>query len=98
MAANAGEKMATSQPIESEDTRIVARPDGFYWLADEGRREVGPFATAADAIADMRSTEENDLEPEETREEAEAEIGIADWIDPETGLPAEEARTHIEDH
>lgn len=91
--------MATSRPIETEDARIVARPDGFYWLADEGRREVGPFATAADAAADMRSAEEqSDLAPEETREEAEAQIGIADWIDPDTGLPAEEARTHIEEH
>lgn len=90
--------MATFQRIERDETRIVARPDGFYWLADEGRREVGPFATAADAAADMRSTAENDLAPEETREEAEAEIGIADWIDPETGLPAEEAWVRIEDH
>lgn len=57
---------------------------------------MGPFATAADAVADMRSTGDNDLEPEKTR--GEAEIGIADWIDPETGLPAEQARTHIEDH
>lgn len=93
--------MATSLPTDTEtgteDVRIVVRPDGFYWLADEGRREVGPFATAAEAQADMRSAEENELAPDETREEAEAEIGIADWIDPETGLPAEEAWTRIED-
>ncbi len=90
--------MVTTPPIETDDARIVARPDGFYWLADEGRREVGPFATAADALADLRATEDDELAPDETREEAEAEIGIADWIDPETGLPAEESRTHIEDH
>lgn len=90
--------MVTTAPIETEDARIVARPDGFYWLADDGRCEVGPFATAAEAVADMRSAEDDELAPDETREEAEAQIGIADWIDPETGLPAEEARTHIEDH
>lgn len=90
--------MVTTFPIETEDPRIVARPDGFYWLADDGRCEVGPFATAAEAVADMRSAEDHELAPDETREEAEAQIGIADWIDPETGLPAEEARTHIEDH
>lgn len=89
--------MVTTPPIQTDDARIVARPDGFYWLADEGRREVGPFATAADAVADLRSAEDDELAPDETREEAEAEIGIADWIDPETGLPAEEVRTHIED-
>jgi hypothetical protein len=90
--------MATIPSVETDDTRIVARPDGYYWLADDGRCEVGPFATAAEAIADMQSAEENELAPDETREEAEAEIGIADWIDPETGLPAEDARAHIEDH
>lgn len=89
--------MVTTPPNETDDARIVARPDGFYWLADEGRREVGPFSTVADALADMRSAEDDELAPDETREEAEAEIGIADWIDPETGLPAEEVRTHIED-
>jgi hypothetical protein len=90
--------MATIPTVETDDARIVVRPEGFYWLADDGRCEVGPFATAAEAAADMRSAEENELAPDETREEAEAEIGIADWIDPETGLPAEEASTHIEDH
>ena len=29
--------------------------------------------------------------------QAEDEIGIADWIDPETGAPAEERVPHIED-
>ncbi len=91
--------MATMPPAETDDAPIVARPDGFYWLADDGRCEVGPFATAAEAAADMHSAEEkNPLAPDEVREEAEAEIGIADWIDPETGLPAEDVRTHIEEH
>ncbi|GAB4477522.1 MAG: hypothetical protein OHK0044_23970 [Burkholderiaceae bacterium] len=90
--------MATTPPMETDDARIVARADGFYWLADDGRCEVGPFATAAEAAADRHSAEENELAPDATREEAEAELGIADWIDPETGLPAEDARTHIEDH
>ena len=34
----------------------------------------------------------------EALHEAEAEIGINDWIDPDTGEPAEETYTHIEDH
>ena len=41
---------------------------------------------------------ENDIEPGESLEEAEAEIGIADWLDPDTGQPAEEARARTEDH
>jgi hypothetical protein len=38
---------------------------------------------SADADAD------DDAEPGESLEEAEGEIGIADWIDPDTGQPAE---------
>ena len=30
--------------------------------------------------------------------EIEEEIGINDWIDPDTGEPAEETFTHLEDH
>ena len=35
-------------------------------------------------------------EPGETL--AEAEIGIADLVDPDTGEPAEESRLHLEEH
>ena len=37
----------------------------------------------------MEALDEDSLSPEETLQEAENEIGIADWIDPETGEPAE---------
>ena len=30
--------------------------------------------------------------------EAESELGISDWIDPDTGGPAEDSVPHIEDH
>ena len=45
----------------------------------------------------MQASDGGAPEPGETVQEAEAEIGIADWIDPETGAPAEEERPHIED-
>ena len=77
--------------------RIVERPDGFYWIDPESGIEIGPFPTAADARADMESSGESDFEPGETVEEAETEIGIADWIDPETGEPAENSVPHIEE-
>ena len=41
------------------------------------------------AQADRDATDEETPEPGETLQEAEDEIGIADWIDPETGEPAE---------
>jgi hypothetical protein len=87
-----------AEPATAADAVVVERPDGFYWVADGGRNEVGPFASFAAAQADMNAAFESDLEPAETLQEAEAEIGIAEWIDPETGLPAEEERPRIEDH
>ena len=46
----------------------------------------------------MQSNGESDLEPGESLAEAESEVGIADWIDPDTGQPAEESVPRIEDH
>ena len=65
------------RPAVDDSTRVIERPDGFYWIDDETRAESGPFVTL---------------------EEAESEIGIANWIDPDTGEPAEESVPRIEDH
>jgi len=46
----------------------------------------------------MASTEVEAPEPGETLQEAEAEIGMSDWIDPETGEPAEEGARHLEEY
>ena len=69
---------------------LVQRPDGYYWLAADGTEELGPFATMDEALAEAGGTDaDDDAEPGESLEEAEDEIGIADWIDPDTGEPAE---------
>jgi len=78
-------------------TRIVERPDGVYWQAKDGEREYGPFATLLEAVQDMEASDAG-LEPGETLEEAEGEIGISDYIDSETGLPAEDGVPRLEDH
>jgi len=83
---------------EDERARIVERPDGFYWLAEGRGAEYGPFPTLAEASADMQSTEESGYEPGETLEEAEDEIGVSGWIDPDTGEPAEDSIPRTEDH
>jgi hypothetical protein len=80
------------------DARIVERPDGFYWRSEDGLKEYGPFDSRLAAVADMETGGETDYEPGESIEEAEAEVGMADWIDPETGEPAEESVPRIEDH
>ncbi|MGZ5083600.1 MAG: hypothetical protein ACXWBR_10850 [Usitatibacter sp.] len=85
-------------PPDYDRTRMIERPDGFYWQAKDGTREYGPFATLLEMAQDMQSFDVDALEPGETREEAQAEIGIADWIDPETGEPAEQDGSHLEEH
>lgn len=85
-------------PLDFDQTRLIERPDGFYWQATSGGRDYGPFTTLIEAVQDMERQDESDFEPGETPEEAKAEIGVADWNDPETGEPAEEDGTRTEEH
>jgi hypothetical protein len=68
---------------------VMLRPDGYHWQAPDGKQEFGPFDTLEQALADMGAVDEDTSEPGETLQEAEDEIGMSDWIDPDTGEPAE---------
>ena len=83
---------------EDDRTRIVERPDGIYWQSEDLRKEYGPFDTLLEAVADMQGGDETDYEPGESIAEAESEVGMADWIDPDTGEPAEESGPRIKDN
>jgi len=85
----------TARDFDSK--RVLERPDGFYWQDAETGEYFGPFPTLLDAVNDMQYSAEAEPEPGETLREAEDEIGVADWIDPETGEPAEEQVPRIED-
>jgi hypothetical protein len=77
---------------------IVHRPDGFHWIAPDGRQEFGPFTTRAEAIADRDEANEGTPAPGESLEEAEDELGQASWIDPDTGELAEgQSRPRLDD-
>ena len=89
--------MKTNDNPQFEDVRLLERPDGFYWQSAEGR-ERGPFATRAQAELDLELYDEETLEVGETLEEAEAEIGISGWVDPDTGELAEEEVSRVEEH
>lgn len=86
----------TETTASYDRTRIIERPDGFYWQSTEDGEEFGPCATLTEAAADMEGADAN-YEVGESLEEAESEIGIADWIDAETGAPAEESVPHLVD-
>ena len=81
---------AIPEAIPVDADRIIQRPDGFHWIAPDGRQEFGPFETLESAMADMvDAADENAPQPGEALQEAESEVGIAEWLDPQTGEPAE---------
>lgn len=85
----AEKELASAQEDDTNPGEIVLRPDGYHWVAPDGRQEFGPFETREEATADRDASDEEGPSPGETLAEAEDEIGIAGWIDPETGQPAE---------
>ncbi|MBS0336453.1 MAG: hypothetical protein JSS40_06505 [Proteobacteria bacterium] len=85
-------------PPERDPSRVIERPDGFYWQSLEDDREFGPFRTSREAQQHMQLQSEAELEPGESLEEAEDEVGISGWVDPDTGELAEEGVPRLEDH
>ena len=77
---------------------VIHHPDGFYWVGPDGDQEFGPFDSREAARADRDRFNEEAPGVGETVQEAEGEIGIADWIDAETGEPAEgQSPPHLEE-
>lgn len=90
------EEIEITDDTDDESTEVdigyvMLRPDGYHWQSVDGTQEFGPFSSMEAALADMQlaDAESDANEPGETLQEAEDEIGIADWIDPDTGEPAE---------
>ncbi len=50
-----------------------------------------------DADAELLPTED-ELDSSGALHETEAELGINEWIDPDTGVPAEDSVPRLEDH
>lgn len=92
-----------SQPIpttsaEYDSSRLIERPDGFYWQPIDGGREHGPFATLIEAARDMEAfDEEREGDELDALREAEDVLGVPDWIDRDTGELADDEHTRIED-
>jgi hypothetical protein len=80
-----------------DDVTVTERPDGFYWQDRNEKREYGPFASFLAAIEDIDARSEGAVAPEALAE-AESEIGVSEWIDEETGEPAEEGAPRLEQH
>jgi len=91
----AEEDFAEADTLDVNDPRIVLRPDGYHWLSEGGRIENGPFDSARAAWADMHAADEDAPTAEDDLGEVSAEIGIADWVDPDTGVLAEGTIPHL---
>ncbi|HEX5639681.1 MAG TPA: hypothetical protein VFX81_07760 [Burkholderiaceae bacterium] len=76
-------------PTDDENSRVVARPDGYYWVADDGHQEFGPFVSAMDALVALRSGIETGLEPDVSLSEIEAEIHYTEPKLNDEGVPEE---------
>jgi len=70
---------------DDESSRVVARPDGYYWVADDGQQQFGPFPTAEEAERAMREGIDTGLEPDQTLQEAESEVGYSEVPPTEEG-------------
>ncbi|HSQ72847.1 MAG TPA: hypothetical protein VLM87_10530 [Rubrivivax sp.] len=77
------------EPGPAATVAVIQRPDGFYWLAPDGLQAFGPFESPELARADHDAYDEQAPEPGETLEEAERDLGIGEWIDPDPGELAE---------
>lgn len=92
-----GAAPAAGTPADDADG-VVEHPDGWYWTAPDGRQQFGPFESCALARADRDRESEEAVNEDMALREAERDIGIADWIDVETGEPAEgSSPPHLED-
>ena len=82
---------------EDDPTRLIERPEGFYWQNKFTEKLHGPFATMAEAMEEAGYQEEEAYEGGSLLLEAEDELGIANWIDPDTGELAEGSIPHFND-
>lgn len=86
-----GAARVIEEGLDGELGPIHERPDGYYWCTPDGHREFGPFTSYELARMDRDRLDEQAPQPGESLDEAEDELGIGKWIDPDTGAPAEGA-------
>ena len=79
MTRGAGQGRSASAGASTD--RVVARPDGFYWVADDGEQEFGPYPTAVQALAAANEAIEAAVEEGQALQDAEAVVGVAERQD-----------------
>jgi hypothetical protein len=89
--------LVTPSPSEDDQDQVVERPDGFYWQDLLSKKLHGPFPTRPDAMHEMHARNGDSYEEDDTLDDADAEteIGMANWVDPETGELSEGSLPHL---
>lgn len=103
--APARKRPSTAKSAAIHQPSIVEADDGFFWRDSETDALVGPFRTRAAAIADRDSPGSSDdgtddlaaAADSDAVHEVESEIGIDDFIDPDTGEPTHGYEPHVRD-
>ena len=80
---------AASSVIDSAPPAAVEHPDGDCSQAPDGDQKFGPSESHELAQAERDAVGDEALAPGEALQEAVHEIGTDEWIDAETGVPAE---------
>ena len=91
-------QLAAAPVIDSAPPAVIERPDGDDGQAPDGHKGGGPFEHYEPAQAARDAVGDEAFAPGETLQEAVHEIGTEEWIDAETGGPAEgESPPHLRD-
>jgi hypothetical protein len=73
----------------ASDEGLVEHPDGWYWVAADGRQQFGPFASLLLARADRDRASEEAVDEAETEREAEQDLGVYDAIHADVDAPSD---------
>ncbi|MBL8342349.1 MAG: hypothetical protein JNL30_12845 [Rubrivivax sp.] len=68
---------------------LVEHPDGWYWVAPDGRQQFGPFESCSMARADRDRASEEAVDEAESEREAELDLGVSDAIHADFDSPSE---------
>lgn len=71
------------------DEGLIEHPDGWYWVAPDGRQQFGPFESCSLARADRDRASEEAVDEAESEREAEQELGVFDAIHADVDAPSE---------
>ena len=101
-SAKASHKKTALRPpaaplIDGASPAVIERPDDCSKVLDDGHQGSGPFESYELAQAYRDAVGVEALAPGETSQETVHEIGVDDWIDAETGSPADDEPPHLQE-